>query len=539
MKTNGQGKQIPAVSIIIPVYNVCSWLDQCIESVVNQTFPDFEALLIDDGSTDGSGAKCDEWSRKDSRIKVIHKKNEGPSKARNLGLQNAQGTYLVFIDSDDWIDCRYLEIMYSRAAEVNADMVECDVYRVNNETDKMTYRVSHGVMGVEYTLEEHMKYGYTAIWKCMIRKELFTEHDIEFPDCHSEARAIYALLLAVSSRIENVHYALYYYRILRKGSLSAVPNPRNEDKNATGIQALDILLQGFKKCGLYARYEKTLQEIVKLKLSDLLAAYFYKRKPEDFRVLTENYYAFIAEKFPGTPNFNYITFGGYNLNRILSHMNVLHNPYCRFNFSSIISLMNPVGGEISCKHKNRYREIMLERETGNLFWDILDEIDPLYLFMDCIEERFDIVKCGTGYLTKSDALDEADIIPDERQMIFRDSEACGQLWEESALRFIRRLETEYPNVEIVLVKNYLAEKVGDVQRQEYFDEIGEVRRTNRILEQYYDFFESHCNGVKVIEASGCNYYFTDKQYEYGAIPSHLNELANQQIAEMIERSIGI
>ena len=100
-----------AISIIIPVYNVSEWLDQCLESVVNQTFSDFEVILIDDGSTDGSGQKCREWAEKDCRIRLISKSNEGPSKARNLGLQKAVGTYLAFLDADDWIDSRYLEIM--------------------------------------------------------------------------------------------------------------------------------------------------------------------------------------------------------------------------------------------------------------------------------------------------------------------------------------------------------------------------------------------------------------------------------------------
>lgn len=548
-----------AVSIIIPVYNVYEWIDQCMDSVVKQTFSNFEVILVDDGSTDGSGCKCREWVEKDSRIRLISKENEGPSKARNLGMREAKGTFLVFLDADDWIDSRYLEIMYKQITEADADMAECDVYRVNNETDVRTYRVCSGYMGRDYTLEEHMSYGYTAMWKCMFKKELFTKYNISFPDCHSEARAIYPLLLAVSRKVENVHEALYYYRIFRKGSLTACPRPANEDENAIGIKAMDLLLQGFEQCGIYTEYKETLRKIVTLKLADLLAVFFYRKEKKDFQKLAENYRTFICEKFPETRDYRYITLGGYNLNRIVGHMNVLHDPYCRFNFSSMISLMNPVREKISVQHRNRYREIMLKREIENQFWSILEEIRPEYLILDFIEERFDVLLYDSmagrdafidngltedcildgGCLTASGAFDGAQwhVSMEHRRRISRNTEECHILWEQSCIHFIERLQKEFPSVSIILVQNYLSEKSGDVHAQESYENLEEIRQMNRILKRYYDFFESHCKVVKVVKAYQGNYYFTDRQYEYGVIPSHLNEIVNQEIAGMIERSM--
>ena len=101
------------------------------------------------------------------------------------------------------------------------------------------------------------------------------------------------------------------------------------------------------------------------------------------------------------------------------------------------------------------------------------------------------------------------------------------------------MEQEYSGIGIVLVKNYLAEKVGDIQKQEFFGNMEEIRRMNGILSRYYDYFQEHCKNVKVVEASECNDYFTDRQYEYGAVPSHLNELVNKEIAGRIERCIGV
>ena len=100
----------PKISIIVPVYNVEQYLRRCIDSILNQSFADFELLLIDDGSKDKSGAICDEYAAKDSRIRVFHKENGGVSSARNIGLENARGEWLSFIDGDDVITEGYFNI---------------------------------------------------------------------------------------------------------------------------------------------------------------------------------------------------------------------------------------------------------------------------------------------------------------------------------------------------------------------------------------------------------------------------------------------
>ena len=92
------------ISIIVPIYNVEKYLSRCVDSILNQTFTDFELILVDDGSTDNSGKICDEYAEKDCRIKVIHKDNWGVSSARNVGLENSVGEYIMFCDSDDFVE---------------------------------------------------------------------------------------------------------------------------------------------------------------------------------------------------------------------------------------------------------------------------------------------------------------------------------------------------------------------------------------------------------------------------------------------------
>lgn len=114
---------MPKLSVIIPVYNVENYLSKCIESVINQSFKDFELILINDGSTDRSGQICDEYLTKDKRIRVIHKNNEGVSKARNIGIDESKGEYLIFIDSDDWIEYNTFQCLIENIEIYKSDLI--------------------------------------------------------------------------------------------------------------------------------------------------------------------------------------------------------------------------------------------------------------------------------------------------------------------------------------------------------------------------------------------------------------------------------
>lgn len=113
------------ISIIVPVYNVEKYLEQCVDSIINQTYKNLEIILVNDGSTDNSGVICDKYKQIDHRIKVMHKENGGQSSARNIGLDIANGKYVGFVDSDDWIESDMYESLYKRLSFYNADIVTC------------------------------------------------------------------------------------------------------------------------------------------------------------------------------------------------------------------------------------------------------------------------------------------------------------------------------------------------------------------------------------------------------------------------------
>ena len=128
----------PLISIIIPVYNVEKYLDKCINSVLMQTYKNIEILLINDGSTDSSGQICESYAKKDSRIKVIHKENGGLSDARNVGIEHSTGSYIMFVDSDDYIDCNMASVLYNLLNSTNSDMAICNCTKVDEEYNMLT-----------------------------------------------------------------------------------------------------------------------------------------------------------------------------------------------------------------------------------------------------------------------------------------------------------------------------------------------------------------------------------------------------------------
>ena len=539
----------PEITVILPVYNVADYIDRCMETVTGQTMTDIEILLINDGSTDGSLAKCRAWAARDGRITVFDRPNGGVASARNFGLEMARGEYLAFVDPDDWLDKTYLEKLWTAAKAADADYAECDLWRCDNRTGKQIYRSCYGRMGRAYTLPEHMKYGPTATYKAISRKSLWIRNSVRMPSCSFESPAVYSLLLALSNRVVNVREALYYYRRFRENSLieNGYALKNGAPNNTLGVEAMEFLVGEYRRTGLCDRYADLLEGIVKYRLSDILATQFHRKSEADFRALVGNYRAFLSRAFPQGHNEPYLTWGGYNLNRILTHMTWLHDPAGRFNFSSMISLLSPAGGDLTVGHKNRYRRMMLQREAGQQLWPILRELRPEYLFLDLLEERFDILALDGRYLTVSDAfeggeftdpasgrtLSAAELLARGRR-IPRDSEECAALWQAGCRKLTEEVRRAAPGLRFVIVESCLCETVGDLEGREPFPELAAIRRTNEILRGYYAYLKALLPEAAVVSPGADELYFTDKKYEYGAIPSHLNEIENQHIAECLE-----
>lgn len=169
------------ISIIVPVYNVERYLSRCIDSILAQTFPDYELILVDDGSPDSCGAICDQYAKKDNRIQVIHQQNGGAASARNAGLDIAEGEWIAFIDSDDWIHPDYLRILFEVAGQKNADIVACRYALIHDNAivdDSQMFPVFSAEDREEYWI--HDRVGAVVPWGKLYRRELFAE--LRFPN---------------------------------------------------------------------------------------------------------------------------------------------------------------------------------------------------------------------------------------------------------------------------------------------------------------------------------------------------------------------
>ena len=209
------------ISVIIPVYKVEAYLEQCIISVIEQTYQSIEIILVDDGSPDQCGIICDNWAKKDSRIKVIHKKNGGLSDARNYGLNVARGEYIIFIDSDDLVDRTMIEKLFTALKQQEADIVECNYFCFTDNLPKKEKRES--VSSAVYTAEEALSlllneniFKYT-VWNKLYRKGIFDTLRFEVGKLHEDVFFTYQAF-GISKRIVKIENYLYYYR-QRDGSI--------------------------------------------------------------------------------------------------------------------------------------------------------------------------------------------------------------------------------------------------------------------------------------------------------------------------------
>ncbi len=202
------------VSIVIPVYNVEKYIVKCVSSVMNQTYSNIEIILVDDGSTDKSGEICDVLATKDSRIKVYHKKNGGPSDARNYGIDRVHSKYITFIDSDDYVTKDYVKYLLGLLKKTKSDIASCSYKRIYSSADCLNKQKEHiEVMKSSKAIEMYLyKKTFTASAHCKIYKsELFS--NIRYPVGYIyEDMAVICELLAAANSIAVSNQQKYYYR---------------------------------------------------------------------------------------------------------------------------------------------------------------------------------------------------------------------------------------------------------------------------------------------------------------------------------------
>jgi len=212
---------MPKISVILPVYNAEKYLRSTLESLLLQTFEDFEVIAVNDGSKDGSLAILTEYAAKDKRIKIIDKANGGVSAARNTAIEAAQGNYLAFIDADDIYSPEYLARMYSSASETGADVTVCDYVTFRGE--KPIFPECEKILPKSVTVRELLDTGLmTSMCIKLIKQKIFTDYDICFSTAHRYSEDLFCSwkVCAASDKICVIYDKLYGYRLTGAGATS-------------------------------------------------------------------------------------------------------------------------------------------------------------------------------------------------------------------------------------------------------------------------------------------------------------------------------
>lgn len=213
------------VSIIVPVYNIEKYLAKCLDSLINQTLEDIEIICVNDGSTDNSAEILNEYAQKDSRIKIINQENAGLSAARNTGINAANGEYIGYVDSDDWVDLTYFENLYNAAIQNNADIAVAGIKRVGGEHYKEKLFLEFKNPTTTNNVEEKFRLcdipDKSYVWNKIYKLSEIKKHNLYFRVGVNYEDIIYApKIIHILSTLTTVPNTYYYY-LKRRGSIVA------------------------------------------------------------------------------------------------------------------------------------------------------------------------------------------------------------------------------------------------------------------------------------------------------------------------------
>ncbi|MCR5667278.1 MAG: glycosyltransferase [Eubacterium sp.] len=535
------------ISVIIPVYNVENYIDHCLESVTNQTYQDIEIIVINDGSTDASLQKCQEWAKKDVRIKLYSKENEGLGPTRNLGIQVAQGEYLFFVDSDDWIAHNTLELMHTKAKNTDADIVLCNRFLVEQDAKGeyicKPYRLPIQIEGVTNAKQqpEIVYHADTATWDKLYRRELIISSGLKQPAHPYEDTPNVPLFMILARKVAQVEECCYYYFNKRPGNITG-----KADNVHYILDSLRELKENAIRLGLFEEYEKSLMRYSVF----MVRSTFYHLKQcvsgslydEYVKKILHPMYQFMDENYTGWRvylNRNYLVWGSYNLRSIVAKMVIdIAQIKQHYSFSSIMCGHNTL--KLSLSHPNGYRLAMIQKDISGEFFHLskenLEDID--YVFVDFLEERFPVFQYDKQYVTASDALIEIqDELPQGGRLLERE-QLDDTLWKTYCLEFVETLKNYVRPEQIVLVRTRLCEEHGLGNKNVPFADEKKIQQMNQRIEAYEEFFISRLPGIRIFDFQNFqDYLYTDEYFVHGCESCHMNELLYCKISDEIMREL--
>ena len=523
------------VSIVIPAYNVEKYISKCLESIINQTFTDLEVLIVDDGSTDGTKRICCNWIKKDSRIRYYEIAHQGQGTARNKGIQESKGEYLVFVDADDWLELNALECMHCAMVRYDADIVYSDATIVvfdekeQQVCSRYSFRVSVDIdkpCSLE-TKPELLHRRNGAFWIKMYKKSWLFNELCRQPGHPYEDIATIPLVFLKARKIVRVKERLYNYHAFRSG------NTVTNNKNTRYIvMSISEIIADFKAKEVFDHYRIPLMKLIISLAQDVFSKLRDDQSEE--AVICRNVIMKIMED-----NFcdvykprRYVIWGSYNTYKaVTKNIKDMENEIDYYTGSSIISCMSrPV---IDGQHMYpgnspaRYKWVKADFEKkfikryGN---GVNDEI----LVIDFLEERCNLQKYNESWITLSEYVND---FLENGEVLEVGTDDFISLWEKKAVEFLNFIEKHFRKENIILVRQYLTPWFGEYGKDNMFEQKN-ILVINKMLEHFYDFFLKYLTGIVVLDVPD-KYNYCDTLFQYGCHPHYLNEMAYYEMADEI------
>lgn len=532
------------VSIIIPIYNTEEYLAECLESLILQTYRNIEIILINDGSTDNSLSICKEYASHYSFIKVFSQKNAGQGSARNLGISKCSGNYIMFVDSDDWVDQEIVQKLYNNIRISDSNVAVCNYKRTYQNQFNHSYKVEEKISPnqiVDLAYEPKLL-NQISTFTCgkLINKEIFDKYALKFQHHFFEDVAMMPVLFVLAGRISFIDDALYYYRN-RTGSTS-----NSEKMLDDRICCMDSLIEYFKKYRVYEKYKEQLKQNIeqRMQINLRMAGFILHQRYKEF---TDRQEQVARTLFPDIElkQDQICVIGSYNLMtiaKVVMNYEADKNIEMYFGRESLISIMGSnerlnqisVGHEIPMKNKclrNDFSKKLVQYNPGEF-----EKID--YIFIDLLDERFDIGVYKDNFFTLSDAFQEIeDRLQISYSVISADSEEWFVLWKKACVQFIDRLLMYVRPEQIIIVESKLTEQYIDQNGKHYFSEIDNIRQCNKRLQKCYDYMQQINPKLRSIPIEQMEYYVTNADFRHGCFPWHLGNMAYGRIGEYIKEAL--
>lgn len=531
------------VSIIVPVYNVETYIDKCLESIVNQTYKNIEIILINDGSTDGSGDVCPKWARKENLV-YISKRNEGSGITRNLGISVAKGNYVMFVDSDDWLALDMVECMVNHIIEDElTDVIATSQYFEFDDKNKEFKKIQQNeCIGTEPIFDVkrrslYLLHGFVPPWGKLIRREFLLNNQIWMPAIPHEDNAVFPEIVFCANSIRFCEYPLYYYRVNRQGNVMS-----NYTNYTYMPDACENFLKYFKEHKLMELHYAAIKRYVETRLKYAYESYCENESNRDRQIEALDKSVKLYRKYFKNQKpfweYRFALLGSFGSRWVIHILGgdkeqlVYHMP-----FSSVIAQMTQgMLGECSLYNKNKFRAEKVRGDIEGELYSILTDAKKKtdFFFLDFLEERYDVAELKDGnYITLSEALNDSDFEGLKIKKILKSgTKEHFDVWKHKCEQLVELLRQNYNYSQIILIKSRLAiqHQIGDIFQK--YPGKKALEEKNFMIEKMENYFLDLITGQIQIYVYPDEIY-TEENFRMGTESQYLGDSFYQRMAAEI------